>query len=292
MAIVVTTPTGQIGSRVVERLLAAGAEVAVLARHPEKLAASVRERVRVRRGSQDDPAAVIAATEGAEALFWLTPPDPTAPDVFAHSARFSAAAVAAIAANAIPRVVHLSSAGAQNAEGLGLVNGTHRDERALDGTSASVLHLRPGFFFENFLQQADAIRRDGAVYVPSPGTTKLPMVATRDIGDAAAAKLLDPSWSGRPALGLHGPADLTWREATEVLARAIGKPLRYVEITPDQFRQVASSFASPSWIAGYLEMLAGFSAPGVIAEPRTAETTTPTTLDAWAREILAPLVSA
>ncbi len=288
MPIVVTTPTGQIGSRLVEQLLKRGADVAVLVRDPNKLPESVRDRVRVHQGSQDDPSAVRAATQGAESLFWLTPPDPAAPDPAARSAQFQAAAVSAIETNAIPRVVHLSSVRADHATGMGLISITHRDELSLDGTPASVLHLRPGFFFENFLQYLDPIRQNGIVPVPSPGTTPVPMIATADIADAAAEALLNPTWSGRTIRALHGPTDLTWRHAVEILGQALNKPLQYVELTSDQFRQAASAFASPNWIDLYLEMVQGFSTPGALAEPRTSEATTPTTLETWARNVLAP----
>ena len=291
MAIVVTTPTGNIGSRVVERLLEAGAEVAVIARHPERLPEGVRARARVHRGSSDDPKAVIEATEGAEALFWLTPPSLSDPDPRAYYDRFRAAAVAALEANGVPRVVHLSSFGAQKPAGVGLISFVGATERSLDAAAAAVLHLRAGSFFENYLPQADAIRRDGAIYQPMPGPARVPMIATRDIGDVAAAKLLDRSWSGRSVLGLHGPADLSFDEAAEILGRAVGKPVHHVQITPEQARQfLAGAGASAAWIDRYLEMVAGFTAPDAVAEPRTPETTTPTTLAEWAAEVLAPIV--
>lgn len=52
--IVVTTPTGHIGSQLVLDLLAAGAPVRVIARKPEKLSAEIQNRVEVVRGSTDD----------------------------------------------------------------------------------------------------------------------------------------------------------------------------------------------------------------------------------------------
>ena len=72
--IVVTTPTGNIGSQVVKHLLDAGEAVRVIARDPEKLAPEVRERAEVVQGSTDDEAVLFRAFEGAESLFWLVPP--------------------------------------------------------------------------------------------------------------------------------------------------------------------------------------------------------------------------
>lgn len=75
--IVVTTPTGQIGGDVVQHLLEAGQPVRVVVREPHKLPKAVRERVDVVEGSHGDGAVVERAFEGAEAVFWVAPPDMT-----------------------------------------------------------------------------------------------------------------------------------------------------------------------------------------------------------------------
>lgn len=65
MKIVVTTPTGQVGSRVVRLLLQAGVRPTLLLRDPARLDAPTRERVDVCRGDQGDADAVVRATRGA-----------------------------------------------------------------------------------------------------------------------------------------------------------------------------------------------------------------------------------
>jgi hypothetical protein len=94
-------------------------------------------------------------------------------------------------------------------------------------------------------------------------------------------------------LGLHGPADPpTFGEASTIIGDAIGKPVRYVEIPmeamQEQFRQMG---ASESFIQGFTEMETALGRGIQPAEPRTPETTTPTTLFDWAREVLKPAVS-
>ncbi|MCC8952873.1 NAD(P)H-binding protein [Bradyrhizobium sp. Pear77] len=74
--IVVTTPNGQIGSKVVSALLEAGQAVRVILRDPAKLAANVRERVEVIEGSHGDAETIDRALDGADALFWCVPPSP------------------------------------------------------------------------------------------------------------------------------------------------------------------------------------------------------------------------
>ena len=79
--ITITTPTGNIGRRLIERLAFAGKPLTIVARHPEKLPRSLREREIVRQASSDDAAALSRATEGTDVLFWLTPANFAAPNV-------------------------------------------------------------------------------------------------------------------------------------------------------------------------------------------------------------------
>ena len=67
--IVITTPTGKIGSKLVEELLSAGAPVRLIARDPERLAPKVRDNVEVVKGSSDDESVLSEAFEGADSLF-------------------------------------------------------------------------------------------------------------------------------------------------------------------------------------------------------------------------------
>ena len=77
--IIVTTPTGHVGSRVVQLLLQAGARPTLLARRPARLDPRVIERADVVQADQADADAVVRATRGAEALFWVAP-DTADPD--------------------------------------------------------------------------------------------------------------------------------------------------------------------------------------------------------------------
>jgi uncharacterized protein YbjT (DUF2867 family) len=84
MSIVITTPTGNIGSRALQQLLKAGADVSVIVRQPEKLSDSIRSRVKVHQGTLADAALVTRAFQGAKAVLWLTPSNLAHPDVAAY----------------------------------------------------------------------------------------------------------------------------------------------------------------------------------------------------------------
>jgi uncharacterized protein YbjT (DUF2867 family) len=291
--ITITTPTGNIGRRLIERLVAAGKPLTIVARHPEKLPRFLREREIVRQASSDDAAALSRATEGTDVLFWLTPPNFASPNVRAWYRKAADAVSRAVTINRIPRIVNLSSIGANWAEGLGPISGLHDVERALNDAADDVFHLRPGFFMENFLAQLDSIRRDGKLYWLYPGHARFPMIATRDIAEEAAARLVDHTWKGHRILGLLSPTDLTLDEAVKTLALIVGRPMRNVQLTPDEFRRVSQgSGMSPDFAENYIEMFETLNRQGwtPLGEPRTPETTTTTTLGTWASQVLIPLV--
>src|ERR1700761_4297670 len=78
--IVVTAPTGNIGRQVAADLIGRGTPVRVIVRDPDRLAAPVREAAEIFVGSHRDPDVVAKAFDGADAVFWLVPPDRQAPD--------------------------------------------------------------------------------------------------------------------------------------------------------------------------------------------------------------------
>ena len=288
MSIMITTPTGNIGSRVLSQLLKAGAEVSVIVRQPEKLTDVTRSRVKVHQGSLTDAALVTKACQGARAMLWVTPPDITHPDVIAYHSEIGAVAAAAIKENKIPYVVNISSAGAQ-LESAGPISGLGIIERRLNEVAANVVHLRPGFFMENFFQQIESITRDGATYDLIPSDIPYPMIATQDIGDVAAELLLKTAWSGQSIHGLHGPADLTFAHAAQILGDAIGKPVKHIQITPEQAYQTFLGMgASPGCAQAFVDMYQALAQPGAVAESRTRQTTTPTTLREWSATMFRP----
>lgn len=292
MKFAVTTPSGNVGSTVATHLLDAGAEVILLARDPAKLHRFAERGARILQGTQEDPAFVVEATRGVDALFWVTPPSPASPDVRAFQSRVGRAGAHAISKNHIPRVVNLSSIGAHLAEGVGPVSGLHDVEELLNEVVQNITHLRPAMFYENYLWQVDAIRNAASVYMPIPGDVRCPMIASRDVGAVAAERLLNTTWSGHSIRSLHGPADLSFDEAAAEISIGLGRRIRHVQVPEEAVRRaLLASGMGESMVELILEMYRAV-ASGIMQahEVRTSETTTPTTLLEFARDVLAPLV--
>lgn len=291
MSIVVTTPTGQIGSRVVERLLGAGAETAVLVRDPARLPAAVRAQVAVHRGDLADVGALRAAVRGARALFLVVPPFMQTDDWAESQRAVGRAAAEAVRAEGVERVVLVSSAGAQR-DDLYAVSRLGEIERMLADAAPHVLSLRAGFFFENFLGAVPTVADHGALYLTLKPERRISMVATRDIGDVAADALLGGGWTGFRVRGVHGAADLSPNDVAGAFASALGRPVRYVQVDAAAARQALLQAGASAHVADeYPRLFAGFAELDYQAEPRTPETTTPTTIAEWARVVIVPAVS-
>ncbi|NYH80658.1 uncharacterized protein YbjT (DUF2867 family) [Actinopolyspora biskrensis] len=285
--IVVTTPTGHVGSRVVRLLLQAGTRPTLLLRDPTKLDAAIRARAEVVQVDQGDAEAVVRATRGADCLFWVDPPHTVDGDPVAGYARMGANAARAVEENGIARTVFLSSVGAEKRHGAGEIDGLARTEEALDATGAGVLHLRCGYFFTNLLMDLTALR-EGVLPTPWPLDHPMAWVDPRDIGEIVAARLLS-DWSDSHVQAVHGPEDLTFSQVADILGRAVGREVRAERISEDDFRTaLRSAGLSGGQIEGIVGMSTGLSGNFVAEDERGILTTTPTTLDAWAHTHLRP----
>jgi uncharacterized protein YbjT (DUF2867 family) len=289
MTIVVTTPTGHVGSRVVRLLLQAGVRPRVLVRDPARLDATTRERVDVRRGDLTDAAFVREATAGARTVFWVDPTPHSAENPIETSARTASGLVEAARAGDVARVVLLSSIGTEKRHGVGHIDALARIEERLDATGADTLHLRCGYFFTNLLLDLDGLAR-GVLTTSAPPDRPLPWVDPRDIGDVVAARLLNDGWKDRVVQAVHGPEDLTYERVAQILTGALGRPIRLQVVSDDDVRAaLLSAGLTPSAVEGIVGMTAG-SRDLVPEQPRDLVTTTPTTLAGWAYAHLRPML--
>lgn len=253
--IVITTPTGQIGSQLVARLLAGKDPVRVIVRDAAKLDASVRERVEVVEGSHDDPVVLDQALPGAEGLFWLVPPSPEATSAEAHYLDFALAGSEAIRRHIVGRVVGVSSAGHGWPKPAGLLSAAFAMDAELERSGAAYRALSMPFYMENLDRNLDAIREQGVFSLTYAGDRPFAMTATRDIASAAAKLLTDLSWTGQEHLPVFGPDRLTPEEMTEVMSDVLGRPVTYHQTSiEDSVARMAARGVSEQAIRDLTEM--------------------------------------
>jgi uncharacterized protein YbjT (DUF2867 family) len=286
--ILVTTPTGQIGSQLIRQLLDQGAEVRVIVRDASRLDDPVRERVEAVTGSHGDPAVLDKALPGADALFWLVPPNPQAPSAEAHYLRFARAGAAAVARYGVGHVVGVSSAGHGWPSPAGVLSAAFAMDAELGTSGAAYRALSMPFYMENLLGQLDAIRAQGAFSLTCAGDLPLASTATRDIADVAAGLLADLSWTGQESLPVFGPDRLTPDAMAAVISQELGRPVAYRRLSPDDFASLLRSRGAGD--QAVKDMTEAFAAQdhGIYdADWATAEPT-PTDFRTWCREVLKP----
>ena len=290
MKIVIAAASGKIGRRTAEKIIQAGAETILLARHPEKLADLVAQGATVKPVSSDDTQGLIEATQNADALFWLTPSKLDAPSLRDWYIQTAMTGARAVRENGIKRVVNISSIGAGAIPDLGTISFVGNVESIFNQSTANVLHLRPGYFMENFLEQVEFIRRDHTVYFPYASDHDIPWISTDDIGDEAANYLLDDTWAGQWTRNLMGPENLTLLETTAILSQVLDRSIDYVQVTIESIQQyLASTGATPDVQRELGNLFRALGNPdGIYATVRTPEAVTPTTFEEFAKYKLLP----
>jgi len=130
---------------------------------------------------------------------------------------------------------------------------------------------------------------------PLRGDLKLAMIATCDIGAAAAEVLLKLDFSGKAARELQGQRNLTYQELTTAIGNAIGKPdLKYAQLPPAQLKPAFVQMGMSANMADLiLEMAEALNSGHMRAlEPRSPANTTPTPIETFITEQIAPRFTA
>ncbi|MFE2009143.1 NAD(P)H-binding protein [Streptomyces sp. NPDC059491] len=235
--VLVTGATGRVGRVVIDLLLDAGVPVRALTRRAEA-AATLPPKVEVFLGDLTAPESLDPALTGAGAvlLVWTAPPQ-------------TAAAVVERLAAHVRRVVFLSSPHRtphpffQQPNPMAVL---HADiERHIAASDLESTIIRPGMFASNSLAWwAPAIRAGEVVRWPYGAAASAP-VDDRDIAAVAARTLHLDGYAGGDYV-LTGPESLTHAEQVGLIADALGHPIAFEEMTPDEFRRLSEGTAPRS----------------------------------------------
>jgi uncharacterized protein YbjT (DUF2867 family) len=288
---VVLGASGNTGHVVAKNLLSRGQKVRVAGRNAEHLQALAAEGAELFVGDLTDGPTLAKAFKGVGSAYVMIPPNLTSNDTRGFQDRVSDAIAASVENAGVKNVVSLSSIGADKPSGTGPVVGLYNLEQKLNSIEgANVLHLRAGYFMENTLPQVAVIRMLGSLAGPVRPDLKLPMIAARNIG-AAAAEALSSGFQGKRAQELLGQRDIDYSEVAGIIGKAIGKPsLRYIQAPDDQLRGAMVQMGmSANFVGLLLEMAGGLNSGYMRAlEPRSAANTTPTSFENFVEEEFVP----
>ncbi len=289
--LVVTTPIGQIGRQVLDQLVAAGEPVRAVVRDRSRIAPGLSAKVDVVEGSHADPATLARALEGAEAIFWCVPPDTRVSDVREYYLGFSGPLAAALPGSSVRRVVLVSSGGRGRSKNARPIGAVHELEELLERTGVHLRALRCGAFMENMLHQVKPLQYQGMFFQPMNGDMAIPVCATRDIGTRAVELLRDRTWTGQAGTGVHGPADLSCNDMARVMSQVLERPIRYQEVPGPAYKATLIEHGqSEGFAQSLIDMFHAIGEGLHDADPRTPESTTPTTFEAWCRDTLKPVM--
>ncbi len=291
--IVVTTPTGKIGSQLIPHLLAAKEAVRVIVRDPSRISQEVRDRVDIVTGSLDDEAVMEKAFRGAESVFLVVPPSFTDTNDAAYYLRFTRPALKAIKSQGVKRVVDVSvlGGGSELSRKAGPITASLAKDEEIEKSGVDYRALWCPALMDNMLGNVQTIKQQGMFSSPSDPDLKTPQVATKDVGAMGAKFLLDRTWTGQGGHAVLGPEDLSFTDMAAIMSDVLGKPVRFKQVPGNAYKAQLIQFgANEVFAQGIVDMLIAKDKGMDNAQPRTPENTTPTTFEQWCGEVLKPAV--
>jgi uncharacterized protein YbjT (DUF2867 family) len=290
--IAVMGATGNVGSKVTDRLLQQGQQVRVFGRSAERLEPLGRRGAEVVVGDSINLDDLQVLFKGVVSALVVLPDNVADPHYVANRSDMSLAITRGLREQHVAHVVLASSVGAQHEARVGQIGGLHELEELLLGLEeANVLLLRAAWHMENLLAAVPMVREQGINGSAIRGDLAFPMIACVDIADRAAERLLRPDFSGHAVETVLGPEGRSMEEATRALGDALGiSDLPYVQFPPEGVKAALQGIGMSEEFASLLVESQIAINEGRILEgvERTPESTTATRLEEFLKEALSP----
>lgn len=259
MKIIISGSLGNVGRPLTKQLVTAGHDVTVISHTKERKKDIEDIGAKAAIGSLNDADFLTTVFAGADAAFAMTPPVREGRNAIANTVQTGQSFARAIERSGIPRVVMLSSMGADMPDKNGPIAALYNIEKIYSGLeNTAFTFLRAGSFYLNFYMNIPMIKKMGIIGANLPGEMPFPLVHPRDIA-TAAAQLLQSDFTGKQVRYIVSDIR-TPNEIASVLGAAIGNPgLHWVEFTDEQSYQGMKQGGLPEEMATLLtEMNAGY----------------------------------
>ncbi|WP_447952417.1 NmrA family NAD(P)-binding protein [Sphingopyxis chilensis] len=282
---IVMGATGHVGSAVAETLLARGEPVGIITHDPGHADSWRDTKAEVIEANVNDVPSLRAAFQRGRRAFLLNPPADIRTDTDRVERSTVAKILAALPDSGLEKIVVESTAGAQPGERIGDLNVLWELEEGLRVQGIPAAINRAPYYFSNWDEQLDPIRETGKLQTMYPADLALPMAAPRDLGRAAADRLLSPA-ADAGVRHVEGPDRYSSNDVAQAFAEALGHPVEVV-VTPreqweDAYRKLG--FSKPA-ANSYARMTAVSLDGGFDYDTRAIRGVT--TLDEYIRQLVA-----
>jgi uncharacterized protein YbjT (DUF2867 family) len=256
--------TGRTGAATADALLRAGQLVRAVVRDPAQGRQWAERGAEIAVADLTDPASTTRALTGVQGAYVVSPQQYNLDNLFERADLSARTTARAAVAARVPRLVALSSVGADREDGTGWIGMNRMFEQRLGESGVPATFLRAAYFMENWMPMVGHAVRTGTLPTfLAPPQRALPMVATTDVGSAAAA-LLQQAWTGNRIVTLAGPEDYAPNDVAASLAATLGTPVDVAVLPEAQWPDaLADAGFSQAALAGFTEMTRGLNGPHI-----------------------------
>lgn len=264
--------TGQVGSAAAKYLLERGERVRAIVRNRSRGAAWAARGAEIAVADWSDAKALAAAFTGVEGVFVMLPANFTPDADFAEPRALIDTLTAALRKAQPPKIVALSSIGAQQERNLGLITQLHLLEQALDTLPMPRAHVRAAWFMENLRWDVPLAQFEGRLASHlQPLDRPIPMVSTDDVG-RTVANTLEETWFGRRVIEVEGPRRYSPLDMAQSLAAVLEHDVETIAIPREQWATRFVDEGMPAdRTAPRIAMLDGFNSGWIGFEKRATE---------------------
>jgi uncharacterized protein YbjT (DUF2867 family) len=236
--ILITGATGNIGSALIQKFVAADMPVRALVRSPEKAQQIAASNVEIVIGDFTQPDSVSPALQGVEKLFLLSSLEPNLPQLQQQVIQLAKQA-------GVQHIVKLSAENADPQSALAIYRWHGEVEHYLATSGLGWTHLRPGYFMQNLLMSSATIQAQNSLFSVQDEITAA--IDARDIA-AVAFEVLTGSGHDRKIYHLTGAEVLSFSDMLQQLGQILGRDLQLVRLSPEDYRQGMTSAGLPEWL--------------------------------------------
>jgi uncharacterized protein YbjT (DUF2867 family) len=254
--IAVVGATGNTGRAVVKELMGLGHSPICVVRNADKAREVLGAGAKCMVAELTDRAALDKALQGVTSVFVVTGHNP---QMVEQQNNVLDAALKAGAKYLVRVSGGRAVVGSDSETAIG--RGHYAIEQRLRESGIGWVILRPGLFMQNTFAQAALIKNDSKMVTPTPKDLQIAFTDVRDTGAVGARILLDPAPHAGKEYEFTG-ARTNYGEFAGVFSQVLGKPISYIQVTPEQAEQAMKTRGMPDWLIAHLMAIARITAKG------------------------------